>query len=224
MKKILSVLVALSFVFCFSNAFAKSYKVDGVKYKVKKDKIIEKSYGKKKWAKYYFKKAHVKRNKNIYVMGAVDVPGDSAPTRCEIASDLQAKMELASELQSRFENQLQYASEGFGIDQSSIKQVAMQSTKIEMLQGIFIDNRFWEKKLVQNGPDTYVKYTCYSRAVMPLKSFEAHADRILKEYEAKGTLSPEFQAKVDNAWDQFFKPVDVDDDREYAIEYLENIE
>ena len=224
MKKIITIVMALSICLFLGEACAKSYKVDGVKYKVKKDKVIEKSYGKKKWAKYYFKKAHVKKNKNIYVIGAVDVPGDSAPTRCELASDLQAKIELASELQSRFENQLQYASEGFGIDQSSINQVAMQSTKIERLQGIFIDNRFWENKLVQNGPDTYIKYTCYSRAVMPLKAFEENADRIMKEYEAKGTFSPEFQAKVDNAWDQFFKPVDVDDDREYAIEYLENIQ
>ena len=92
------------------------------------------------------------------------------------------------------------------------------------MQGVYIDNRFWEKKLVQNGPDTYIKYTCYSRAVMPLKSFEQYANRILKENEAKDKLSPEFEQKVDEAYDQFFKPVDVDDDREYAIEYLESIQ
>ena len=93
-----------------------------------------------------------------------------------------------------------------------------------MLQGVFIDTRFWEKKIVRNGPDTYVKYTCYSRAVMPMDAFEKHTDRLLKEYEGKNKLTPEFQQKVDASWDQFFKPVDIDDNKEYAIEYLESIQ
>lgn len=223
MKKIFLLAVALAFA-AVSCGTSKSYKVGGTKYKVKNDKLIETSYGKKKYAKYFYKKPHVKKSKKLYVMGAVDVPGDSSPTRCGMAADLQAKVELASELKSRFENQLQYCAEGFGIDQSSLNQIAMQSTQIDFIQGIYIDNRFWEKKLVQNGPDTYVKYTCYSRAVMPMKSFEQYADKLLKEEENKGKFSPEFQEKVDTAWDQFFKPVDVEDDQEYAIEYLESIQ
>ncbi|MBI2342453.1 MAG: hypothetical protein HYU98_06960 [Deltaproteobacteria bacterium] len=224
MKKILSVSLMLAVFFTFCIACAKSYKVGGVKYKVKEDKVIETSYGKKKIAKYFFKKPHVKKDKKIYVIGTVDVPGDSAPSRCEMAADLQAKLELAGELNSRFENQLQYAAEGFSIDASSLKQIASQSTKIDFIQGIYIDNRFWEKKLVRNGPDTYVKYSCYSRAAMPMKSFEQYADKILKEHEEKDKFSPEFQQKVDGAWNQFFNPVDVDDNKEYAIEYLENIQ
>lgn len=224
MKKYLVLVVAVAFAATALSACGKSYKVGGTKYKVKKDQVVETSYGKKKIAKYFYKKPHVKKSKKIFVVGTVDVPGDSAPSRCEIASDLQAKMELAAELHSRFENQLQYASEGFGIDQQSLNQIAMQSTKIEFLQGVYIDNRFWEKKIVRNGPDTYVKYTCYSRAVMPLKAFEENADRLLKEYEGKNQLSAEFQKKVNESWDQFFKPVDVEDDKEYSIEYLENIQ
>ena|SRR3989338_4646998 len=226
MKKVLILVTAVAFCLTGTLAGAKSYKVGGVKYKVKEDKVIDTSYGKKKYAKYFYKKPHVKKNKNMYVMGSVDVPGDSAPSRCQMASDLQAKVELASELQSRFENQLQYCAEGFGIDQSSLSQIAMQSTKIDFIQGIYIDNRFWEKRLVQNGPDTFVKYTCYSRAVMPVKSFEEYADKILKakEDEDQKKFSPEFQQKVDQAYDQFFKPVDVEDDKEYTVEYLENIQ
>lgn len=225
MRKYLLLAVALVFCLTSSCATSKTYRGQGgVKYKVVEDKLIETSYGKKKYAKYFYKEPHLKKNGNLYVMGAVDVPGDSAPTRCGMAADLQAKVELASQLQSKFENQLQYCAEGFGIDQSSLNQIAMQSTKIDFIQGIYIDNRFWEKKLVRNGPDTYVKYTCYSRAVMPMKSFETNADRILKEYENKEKFSPEFQQKVDESWDQFFKPVDVDDDKEYAIEYLQNIQ
>ncbi|PIR17445.1 MAG: hypothetical protein COV46_04145 [Deltaproteobacteria bacterium CG11_big_fil_rev_8_21_14_0_20_49_13] len=222
MKKVFLLMVGAAFI--LSACGGKSYTSGGVKYKVKKDKVVEASYGSRTTAKYFYKKPHVKKNKNFYVTGAVDVPGDSAPTRCEIASDLQAKMELASELNTRMENQLQYSSEGFSIDQQSLNQIATQSTKVEMLQGIYIDTRFWEKKIVRNGPDTYVKYTCYSRAVMPMKAFEEHTDRLLKEYEGKNKLSPEFQQKVDASWDRFFKPVDVDDNKEYAIEYLENIQ
>lgn len=224
MKRVVILITAFAFLLTGATAFAKSYKVGGVKYKVKEDKVIDTSYGKKKIAKYFYKKPHVKKNKKLYVMGSVDVPGDSAPSRCGMAADLQAKVELASELQSRFENQLQYCAEGFGIDQSSLTQIAMQSTKIDFIQGIYIDNRYWEKRLVQNGPDTFVKYTCYSRAVMPVKAFEEYADKILKDNEDQKKFSPEFQQKVDGAYDQFFKPVDVDDDREYAVEYLENIQ
>lgn len=224
MKKVILILTALVFCLTAQSAIAKTYRAGGVKYVVKKDKIVEKSYGSKNTAKYFYKKAHVKKNKNLYVMGSVDVPGDSAPSRCQMAADLQAKVELASELKSRFENQLQFCAEGFGVSQSSLQQIAMQSTKIDFVQGIYIDTRFWEKRLVQNGPDTFVKYTCYSRAVMPMKSFEEYADKIMKEEEAKKAITPQFQQKVDQAWDQFFKPVDVDDDREYAIEYLENIQ
>lgn len=226
MKRILIAVIAVAFCATSCAVHAKSYKVGGVKYKVKEDKVIETSYGKKKTAKFFYKKPHVKKNKKFYVMGSVDVPGDSAPSRCGMAADLQAKVELASELHSRFENQLQYCAEGFGIDQSSLTQIAMQSTKIDFIQGIYIDNRYWEKRLVQNGPDTFVKYTCYSRAVMPVKSFEEYADKILKEKEKEDAkkFSEEFQQKVDASYDQFFKPVDVDDDKEYAIEYLENIQ
>jgi hypothetical protein len=218
--------IAVLTVLCvlFTSACATSYKVGDTKYKVKKDKIVEKSYGSKTIAKYYYKKPHVKKNKIMYVIGTVDAPGDSAPSRCELASDLQAKMELATELKSRFENQLQYSSEGFNINTADLKQVAMQSTKIEFVQGIYIDNRFWEKKLVQNGPDTYVKYTCYSRAAMPMKSFEDFANRILKEHEDKKEFSGAFVQKVNESWDQFFKPVDVDDNKEYTIEQLESIQ
>ncbi len=226
MKKYLTLAVLSIFaVALLACGTSKSYRgAGGVKYKVKNDKVIETSYGSKSTAKYFFKQAHVKKNKNLYVTGAVDVPGDSSPTRCQLAADLQAKVELASELKSRFENQLQYCSEGFGIDQSSLNQIAMQSTKIDFIQGIFIDTRYWEKKLVQNGPDTYVKYTCYSRAVMPMKSFEDQTDKIMKDEEAKKVVTPEFQQKVDASYDQFFKPVDVDDDKQYTIDYLENIQ
>lgn len=225
MKKYL--VLAIAAVFCVTMigcSKSTTYRAGGQKVKVKKDKVIESSYGSKSTAKYLYKKPHVKKNKSLYVMGAVDVPGDSSPTRCQMAADLQAKVELASEIQSRLENQLQYSAEGFGIDKSSLMQIAQQSTKIDMIQGIFIDTRYWEKKLVQNGPDTYVKYTCYSRAVMPMDAFEKNTDRVLKEYEAKKVVTPEFENKVDASYDQFFKPVDVDDDREYAIEYLENIQ
>lgn len=225
MKKCFMFVIVAAFFVVSSFACAKSYKSGGVKYKVKEDKIIETSYGKKKIAKYFYKKPHVKKDKKLYVLGSVDVPGDSAPSRCQMAADLQAKVELASELHSRFENQLQYSAEGFGIEKASLMQIAMQSTKIEFIQGIFIDNRYWEKRLVQNGPDTYVKYTCYSRAAMPVEAFQKYADKILKESEAKDkALSPEFEKKVDESYDQFFKPVDVDDNREYAIEYLEHIQ
>ena len=224
MKKLLAFFVTVAFIATAGIACAKTYKVGDTKYKVKKDKIIETSYGQKKWAKYYYKEPHVKKNKILYVMGAVDVPGDSSPTRCAMAADLQAKVELAGQLKSRFENQLQYCAEGFGINQSSLDQIAMQSTKIDMIQGIYIDDRFWEKKLVQNGPDTYIKYTCYSRAAMPMKDFEENADRILKAEEKKQKFSDAFMQKVDSSWDQFFKPVDVEDEKEYSVEYLENIQ
>ena len=208
----------------FSACGGKSYTVGGTKYKIKKDKVVETSYGQKQWAKYFYKEPHVKKNKMLYVLGAVDVPGDSSPTRCQMAADLQAKVELASELKSRFENQLQYCAEGLGISQSTLNQIAMQSTKIDFIQGIYIDDRFWEKKLVQNGPDTYVKYTCYSRAAMPMSSFEEYANKIAREEENKNKFSDEFVKKMDESWDRFFKPVDVEDEKEYTVEYLENIQ
>ena len=216
--------VLLSAAFVGFGCGGKSYKAGGVKYKVKKDKIVERSYGKSRDAKYFYKQPHVKKNGNIYVMGSVDVPGDSSPARCTMAADLQARVELAGELNTRLENQLQYASEGFSIDASSLKQIASQSTKIEFLQGVYIDERFWEKRLVQSGPDTYIKYTCYSRVVMPLDKFQQQTDRLLKNHEKKGEFTPEFQKAVDAQWNNFFKPVEVDDNTEYAIEYLENIQ
>jgi len=221
-RTIIAVMVSLCMV--FAAACATSYKSGGTTYKIKKDKVVEKSYGSKTIAKYYYKKPHVKKNKNMYVIGTVDAPGDSAPSRCELASDLQAKIELAGELKSRFENQLQYSSEGYSINAQDLKQIAMQSTKIEFIQGVYIDNRFWEKKLVQNGPDTYVKYSCYSRAVMPMASFEDFANRILKEHEAKKEFSGDFVQKVNESWDQFFRPVDVEDEKEYTIEQMESIQ
>ncbi len=201
-----------------------SYRVGGVKYKVKESEVIETSYGKKKYAKHFYKKPHVKKDGNIYVLGAVDVPGDSSPTRCQTAADLQARVELSKELNTRLENQLQYAAEGFSIDASSLKQISSESTKIEFLQGVFIDNRFWEKVLVQNGPDAYVKYTCYSRAAMPIDKFQQKAQSLLDEHEKKGQFTAEFAKAVNDQWNQFFKPVEVDDDKEYTVEQLESIQ
>lgn len=225
-------LVCFFVAVCFAGAAmfggacgGKSFKSEGVKYKLKKEKVVERSYGgKKKYAKYYYKKPHVKNNKNIYVIGSVDVPGDSSPVMCTKAADLQARVELAQELQSRYENQLQYAAEGFSIDTQTIKQIAAQSTKIEFLQGVYIDNRFWERKIVYRDPESFDKYTCYSRAVMPLSKFEEQAKRLLDEHQKKGEFSPEFMQQVNQQWDNFFKPVDVEDDKEYAVEYLESIQ
>lgn len=192
---------------------AKSYTSGGQKYKVKKDKIVETSYGSKSDAKYFYKKPRVEKNNTLYVIGAVDVPGDSSPSRCETAADMQARIELVSELKTRISNELQYAAEGFNINAASLTQIANQLTKVEFMQGAYIDTRFWEKKIVQNGPDAYVKYTCYSRAAMPLTKFKENTDRLVREYEGE-QFSKDFQNKVDASWDEFFKPEEVKADAE----------
>jgi len=189
----------------------KSYTVDGKKFKVKKDKIVETSYGSKSDAKYFYKKPRIEKNNTLYVIGAVDVPGDSSPTRCEVAADMQARAELAAELKTRISNELQYSAEGFNINASNLSQITNQLTKIEFMQGAFIDTRFWEKKIVQNGPDSYVKYTCYSRAAMPLSKFKENTDRLLKEHEGD-VFSSDFRRKVDASWDEFFKPEEIKQD------------
>lgn len=212
MRSSIATAVAVIFSIMLLQSCADTYKSGGVKYKVKDEKVLESSYGKKKIAKYFYRKPHVKSGGNIYVVGSVDAPGNSAPSRCEIAADMQARVELAGELSTRIDHELAFAAKGYAIDGQSLSQITKQITRIENLQGVSIDNRYWEKRLVQNGPDVYLKYTCYSRAVMPLEALKEKTKALLAEYEAKRKLPDGIVEKAVVAWDEFFKPVEVNDE------------
>lgn len=195
--KIKFLLLVSSFAFLVSCAH--TYPVDP-----SPDDILSTSSGKEKpeWA--IEKPRYVKKD-NLYVSGLVEIDGSQSPARGLLAADLQARANLLSELKTRLHAQLQYATEGFDIDQQRLNNIITESIDVHSLSGLYIAERFYEKVRIGGGYYPREKYICYSLATISLPDFKEAIARNLKE-DFNKPFSENFDQKVDKAWDKFFYP------------------
>ena len=194
--KIYPLLMVLSLSFLFSCAHRYPTAPAG-------DEVIATSNGKERpdWA---MEKPRFIKGDQLFVSGMVEVSGDQSPARGLIAADLQAKANLVSELQTRLKAQLQFASEGFSIEQQRLNNIITESIDVKNLSGMYIDRRFFEKVQIKNSYYPQAKYACYSLATIPLDRFKEAVARNLKDGSSEKELSDEFKEKVEKAWKQVF--------------------
>lgn len=141
----------------------------------------------------------------VIVTGEAEVGGEQSPSICYTASDLKAKGNLISEINSRLERQMQYASENADIRSQTIRDIINQSSKVDLVTGLKIKDRFYEKVWVRNGPIQDVKYTCYSQAQLPLNTYKELVDEAMAKYAGgNGTGYKTFRQRVEESWDKFF--------------------
>ena len=141
----------------------------------------------------------------VLVVGQIDVGGEQSPSICYTGSDLKAKGNLISEINSRLQRQMQYASEGADIRSQTIRDIINQSSQVDLVTGLKIKDRFYEKVYVRNGPMRDVRYTCYSQAELPLSTFKELVEEALAKH-AGGNSTPykTFRQRVEESWDKFF--------------------
>jgi len=168
-----------------------------------KDEILSTSNGKSRpsWA---MDKPRFVKKKQLFVSGMVEVDGDDSPAKGLMAADLQARANLLSELKTRLHAQLQYATEGFNVDQQRLNNIISESIEVSNVSGLYISERFYEKVKVKNRYSPRVKYACYSLATISLDKFKEAVQRNLKAEVNSKELTKEFERKSDEAWEKFF--------------------
>ena len=164
-----------------------------------KEKIVERSGPRPKWA---FENTTFVKNGVFYASGFFsDAPNLSKGL--EVATVL-AQASLAKSIRTRLKDDLTYASEGIGIDATTLERIINTTTDEMTIRGFFQNKLHYEKKEVLGMAGTGYKYDCFALVEITAANYKAAQDEAIGR-NLKGNVSEQFQEKIDERQRIFFR-------------------
>ena len=165
-----------------------------------KEKIVNTSGNKPDWT---FQKPMFVDNGVLYVSGMfTDAPNLGKGLHL---ADTLARAKVAKMLRDRLQDDMNYASEGLDVDSTVFERILTSSTDEIVLNGIFQNSQYYEKKQVITLSGTVYRYDCFALIEMPQERYLAMLDNIMKEQSGKGGVSDTFREKIEARQREFFK-------------------
>lgn len=202
-NKLLSLLMALFYVL-LAVACSTNDKNLTAKGPIEGDEILSSSNGKLDYPAWAYETPRFIDDGKINVSGNVDISAEQSPSRCLDAAALVARANLASEIKNRLQGQFQYAAEGMGLDEHRLDSIINQASEVQNLAGTHTSSRWYAKVKIANGSDTKATYRCFALVSMPVELFKKQLLAELNRANEGKKLTPEFNEKVKQSWDQFF--------------------
>lgn len=142
------------------------------------------------------------RDGKAYSIGFTTLRGDDRPEAGLRVSENSARGNFAKAVEDRMEFVFQNAEENAGMDSTQAKFIGSEVSRLTS-HSIRVESHFW-KRYAQSSEsgDRHIYYKVYSLVTMPENDLKKAIDDAIAGRVEK-SLSPSFQAKVDQQWDRF---------------------
>ena len=150
-------------------------------------------------------------NNNVYFLGKQTIPAEGNVEQAFRAAELNAKSGIAKAIEQKFTTVFQNAEEGYSVDATQARFMGIEASKEIKMGNIKVSKRYWEKyRTTTDSGQTVTKIDAFSLVEMPEANFKAAILDASRARQGKGGLSADFAKKVDQQWEEFTKPVEVE--------------
>lgn len=164
-----------------------------------KEKLVEKSGSRPKWA---FERPMYVKGGILYASAAfTDVP--NLGKGLHIATKL-AQAKIIESIQVRLKDDFTYASEGLDIESTIVERILNSTTEEIIVNGLFQNQLYYEKKMVLTQSGWKVRYDCYALIEISKENYLVAVDRAISG-NLHGPVSKQFREKVDERQRMFFR-------------------